>query len=410
MDVSKFSTKYKELCSKNVGIRTINTKRRFDLLKPVSIFALSCHLVFTFSNPDMYFGIADYFIFLALFIISGGLYVICNHKKFDNFSKYILFILVWLIVPTLIALFFGKLSTGYFYSYIVYIVALFIALTINYSKQDIRKIINIYVLSGVVIGLIILIQKYDYYGGGGVRYSLKFFNNEAFDPNFLGAFLLFPSLISFAKLLKKCNIFNVLATTINCGGMFFTSSRAAMLSFIFGGTIILLYYFKRINKHKKILVISILLACVIIGAIVLPKNILERFFSNNYFDSSNKKRLLDWFTGIEAFLRRPILGYGFRSELNIIQDIMGVNLISHNTYIAFMLQFGIVGFGILFGGLLMILKIIRKNLILIGLLLSNLFICVFISAETSTFFWLPLIIIAVIAKYEKRGIVKNEWL
>lgn len=410
VDMEVVNPKIEHINASRHNIESKSISNANYILSLVSILFLGCHLFFSFANPDMYMGIADYYIFLFLYIIVGGIASIINKRRVDEFFKYALFVLAWFVVPTIIAVSSGKLSTGYFLSDIVYFGVLLVALNSICSNKSIKMIINFYVVSGALFGLLILIQKYDYYGGGGTRYTFKFLNNEAFDPNFLGAFLLFPALLSLAKLLKRFNLVHIVLIMANCGGMFLTSSRAAMLSFIIGGLFITFHYFKKADKHKRLIILLVVAVCIIFGFIVLPQNIIERLFSNNYFDGSNKKRLLNWFTGLDAFLKRPLFGYGFRSELEIIQDIFGIQRIAHNTYIAFLLQFGIVGCIILLYGLIMIVYSIRKNMILLGLLFSNLFVCIFISAEAATFFWLPLILIIVIAKNEKRGVKQNAWL
>lgn len=379
-------------------------------IKNISVLFLVCHFLFTFTNKDMYLGIADYYIFLIGYVLCGGWLVLASRNSIDDISKYILYILIWMIIPIVIASFNGGISTGYFFSYILYLLVLFIALNANYSGKNIKDIINAYALAGTIIGLIIFLQRYDYYGGGGNRYTIKFFNNDAFDPNFLGAFLLFPALISVAKVLNKFTIYRTFSILLNCGGLFLTSSRAAMLSFLIGVTFVIIYSFKKTSKRRRIKILLFVGLLFVIALFVLPKDILSRLFESNYFDSSNKKRLLDWATGIEAFKIHPIFGYGFRSELSIIRYVTGKELIAHNTYIAFLLQFGIFGCGIFFICFAKLFKLIKKNLLLMGLLISNLFICIFISAEVAVFFWQPLIVIVLIAKYERLRGNKNEWL
>ena len=140
----------------------------------------------------------------------------------------------------------GSFSTGYFLSYVVYFIVAILLLNMDYSIKHISQLMRYYAISGVVIGAYILIQRYDFYGGGNERHTLQFGNNLPFDPNFIAAYLVVPTLILFALLIYKFDFKKLVGFFISFSAILFTASRAAMIGVIIGVLIILFDFFLHI--------------------------------------------------------------------------------------------------------------------------------------------------------------------
>lgn len=364
------------------------------------ILCLCLFVLFMFLNPDPYLGIADYYIFLVLFI---GFSFITQKKLLRNkYTKPIYYMLGVLIIASAISLITGEISTGYLLSYLLYVLTLMITNSISYSKEDIMMFIKCYILSALAICFFIIVFRYDFYGGGGVRLTIKIMNNQPIDPNFLAAYLVVPFIIVFGKLLQNFRWIKLICLIILAVGLLSTSSRGAMLSTFLGSFIILIMYFKSNRKIRNGLVILLVL---LIGAYIimnfLPTSSLSRLFEFDlYKDSSNAKRFRDWTSGLQAFYQRPFLGYGLRGELSIIISATRSNLIAHNTYLGLLLQFGIVGMTMFGFYIAHLFRRCKKNHILIGSLSATFFVVIFISAEAATFFWIPFILVSMVSKYE----------
>ena len=89
---------------------------------------------------------------------------------------------------------------------------------------------------------------------------------------------------------------------------------------------------------------------------ILPESSFERLFSESYYDYNNKKRFVDWAVGFKALENSWLFGYGMQGEMQIIKREVGVSMIAHNTYLALLLQFGVVGFSVLAIGVMRLIK------------------------------------------------------
>lgn len=383
---------------------------RMISMKTLAIIMLGLNCIFVFLNPDSYLGIADYFIFLVLFILFS--FLASKKVSVQGENKFVIMLFVYLAISLLIAIFQGVFSTGYFFSYAIYLVSLLAVFSVDFTLKEARMLVNLYILSGVIVSILLFIQRYDFYGSGDTRHTLKILSHEAFDPNFLAAFIVVPAVLSFAKMIYRLKVINIITTFIIVAGVVYTSSRGAVLAMFIGCAIVALWSFRGKKKLQRLLLVAVLVA---IGAVLLyyyvPSNSLSRIINiQSYKDSSNAKRLLDWSYGIQAFLEKPLLGYGLQGEMSIIKNSLGVNYIAHNTFLGFLLQFGIVGCSLIAVCLVRLFYIIRKNSILVAILITTLVVSIFVSAEVALFFWIPILAIVLIASCEGRTGKINEWL
>ena len=365
------------------------------------IISIGIFLMSMFINPDPYLGIADHYIFMVVYILS---YFPCKRSIMINIDTQIcFFMLCWLMMYFLVSLTSGGISSGYILSYLLYVLMLLLINGTRHSKTEIKFFLNSYIFSAIIICILIIVFRYDFYGGGVERITIKVLNNPAIDPNYLGAYIVVPFIICYGKLLTKFKWTICIVEFLLVAGMLSTASRGAMLAAVVGVLITTYMYFKENRKIRKILIIaSIIMICGVIVLNYVPKNSLIRLFDfNAYEDASNNKRIADWLVGLEAFYQRPLLGYGLRGEMSIIQEITGFSRIAHNTYIAALLQFGVLGvllFGLYIGYLF---RKNKNNCTIIGCLVATLIVCVFISAETSVFLWIPIMMASLIGNYEK---------
>lgn len=378
--------------------------------RSLSIVFLGLNTLFVFANPDAYLGIADYYIFIVAFLLMCLMSRMCVKK--DANTKIIFLIMGYNLFGILIALFYGVFSTGYILSYYMYLVLALFMYSMEYNAQELKKLVGWYVASGAIISLILLIQRYDYYGGGNVRHSIQFMSNTPIDPNFLAAFLVFPGVLAFAKTMYKFSLKNLLFFAITFVGVVYTASRGALLSLLIGILFVLFEVFHENNRIK--LLIRIAIIGLIAGTIFfryMPTSIVSRLINfASYNDSSNAKRLFDWASGWAAFKQSPIWGYGLQGEMSIIRRALGIGFISHNTYIAFLLQLGALGNIIPIYGLGKLVLSVKHSYTLLGALVSSLFASLFVSGEVALFFWLPIIYVIILSKYENTSNSFGEWI
>lgn len=365
--------------------------------KGIALFMLCLNSVFVFLNPDPYLGIADYFVFFVLYIAISFF----NKGRLTLGKPGLFFIVLCacVIAAAFIAASRGVFSSGYILSYLLYFTLAIVMLGQKYTEKEIRQLLHAYIFSALVITLILFLQRYDFYGSGNTRHTIHVMSNEAFDPNFLAAYLVVPAVISFFGMLRRFHWLYLASFLLITAGIFYTSSRGAMLSEVIGLGIIVLDFFKGKKKIRRIAAVVLLLAVgFLLAREFIPSTSLSRLFNfKTYKDSSNAKRLLDWKYGLMAFAKRPLFGYGMQGELGIIQSAIGVDYISHNTFIAFLLQFGCMGCLLFLAGLWTLYRRIRHNALLLACLLATLSASFLVSAEVAIFFWLPIIYISVIS-------------
>lgn len=363
-----------------------------------SIVFLGMNTFFLFTNPDPYLGIADYFVFIL------GFFVMCIFSrikiKMDDNTIIFFLLMAYNAVGIGIALFYGAFSTGYILSYYMFLILGLFMYSMDYSIAELKILVDSYVLSGAFTSAVLLLQRYDFYGAGNERHSIKFMSNLAIDPNFLAAFLVFPAVVSFAKTLYGFSVKRLIVFGIIFVGIVYTSSRGAVLSFAIGALFVLYGVFHEKRKAKILFRICILALC---GCIVIlqfvPMNSIIRIINlDSYNDSSNAKRLFDWASGWTAFKKSPLWGYGLQGEMSIIQKVLGIKFISHNTYIAFLLQYGIVGLILPVCGIVKIMLAAKKNYAFLGAMVSSMAASFLVSGEVALFFWLPIFYTMILAK------------
>ena len=97
-------------------------------------------LLLTVANPDVYLGLADIW-FLPLLICYYGMF---RKKTFvnNNTNQYHYGLLIYLILPTLISLIgYGIVSTGYLFSYVLWILLHIATLNLNFTQKEIKKLL-----------------------------------------------------------------------------------------------------------------------------------------------------------------------------------------------------------------------------------------------------------------------------
>jgi len=362
----------------------------------IVVALMQCNMLLVVFSPDVYMGIADYYYFMALVcLISLGT---LNKSNFNEVQTYLFFCIGWLLSVSLITSFIliGEFSTGYAISYVLYLLFFIVLLNYNFDTSEIRRVLDSYLWSGCLIAFLIVYYRKTFYDGQ-VRFTVQVLDHPMFDPNFLGAFLVFPFIISSSKFILKRSFLYLFSTLLILCGLLMTASRGAMLSSSFGFIFVSAQILKKRSDFYKIFLVAILLLLLSYQFVdFIPEGSYERLFVDSYDDGSNAKRLNNWEFGIDAFFKSPLFGYGLNGEMKILRSAVHSNRVAHNTYIAFLLQFGIVGCAsIMYGIVKLFRKVIKyREYAMLGILLSTLFVNIFISGEVAIFFWFPIIYVS----------------
>ncbi len=382
-------------------------------------YVLSINLIAMLFNNHSALFIADFYILLVIACALSVLYIITNANKctFNVYNTCAFFAFVVLILMSFI----NKeiRDNGTFLSYVVWF-ALYISISsFRLTPNNINTIINGYILGAFICAILVFVLKIEYRTIGEYRYTIQVFNNVQIDPNYLGLFLLIPSLFLLKKIIKKPRkILNWIVFAVILYGMFLTGSRANLLAFFGALCFYIIDLFIKTNKKTRKR-IYILICCALLVFVVLiqflPPSVYDRFFHMNLFDTSNSLRLSHWKAALDAIKLRPLFGYGSAHTLDVLTKYANHRSDAHNTFLTLLIHFGIVGtvfFAIIFINIFY--KLLKaKKISEIGILFATFFVCLIIANHLGFTLWITIILLQNIAgkiKKSEKLIVQGELL
>ncbi len=190
-----------------------------------------------------------------------------------------------------------------------------------------------------------------------------------FNPNGLSIYFLFGILLSLNMYHqnKKKRIY-LFVSIILIILTLFSGSRKAFFSLIFSISGYFLFKERKFNKKIILLLIIVITAWIlyfISTSVPSLFNIygyrIERFiniiFGRDDFDSSVINRLLFIQEGINLFLNKPLLGYGFGTY----SLVSGFSIVSHNNYIELLVGVGSIGLLFYYYFILYLIKVFWRK-------------------------------------------------
>lgn len=277
---------------------------------------------------------------------------------------------------------------------------------IKYNKEFVNKIINANILCAFIVSLYLIFVNHIW---------LINLLGTRIDKNFVGALLAIQGELAFINCLTKDKkLIYIISYLTIITGLFYSASRASLLVCLLGSFLILFFSFIANIKNKKKF-IKIVAIFIVIPVILLVlyntvfQNLLNsnatiqwywnRYFVNGYDDSSVTGRWVWWKNGLELFKDRMIFGYGI-GNINVSGNSSAV---SHNTFLDFLIDQGVVGFTsfiiILFRTFINMIK--NKKMISFPLILTLLLNIFILSATRSVYLWYGLILIYCIGTNEE---------
>lgn len=398
-----------------------NTKLK-EKLEPVHMitYLLGLTMILIFTCSDKYFNVGDWYL-LPFIIILIGLsnitYDFIKSKKMiklDSMNYCMIFIMLYVLFSSFILRLPYKSDTVLSYVFL-FLLLLVLSLT-QFSREQIKFVIKCYIASAVIITIIMLIQRATPYPGE-LRFSIYYSETGFYDVNFLAAYIAVPALLSFNNAMlrkdKDGKIKFYAITAIILLGVFLTGSRGGLLGFVIGALFIAcvnkeitfekikeIIEIKKLKKPKLRTIILVALGIALLY-LVLPRELTDRFFVQSYNDGSNQKRLQHWIYSIQSFIKQPIFGSGITWTEDVIVRNFGAHYTSHNTFLAALMQFGLVGIIPYMMIFIMPIKTLWKSnqKSIIGIILALSFMMIMIEAQCSLILFIHLSVIYVILRY-----------
>lgn len=306
-------------------------------------FILMVLIIVSFISYERYIYSNYYKLLIMLTFILGVIIFISNIIKKRILSEYILvlkdnwmvhILAISLLVSTLMASMKGNLaSITVLLNIIVTILSLYIFFLYipRILINDIDKKVNQLIFLITIFSIIAIIIRVK---GSFLGYLPTHYPRVAsvfFDPNYFGTLAGVGVILSINKKGKY-----KLIALLNLLGLYFSGSRAAMISLVF---IIIVFYF-----YKKKISIKTVIAFICLGIITYYaiEILINKGFFRIYQGLSSRDYL--WKLSFELIKKEPLWGYGYGSVGNILRAHGASNGGSHNAYIDYIMTYGIISF------------------------------------------------------------------
>lgn len=327
-------------------------------------------------------------VFFCILLVCKGDKKILIHKQFRWLVLFFILTIISYIWCYNTSLYFDRLST-----YGLNIV-LIILLTSLYPNRREAKVMLYGLWLGGLLASWFLIFGHGISPDLGNRTTLIIFGRYI-NPNVISYSVMVSLLLVFFTLLNQNYsglIKGLLLGTIISEFLALISlgSRGGFISTIITLFFIILNRNKGNNRvlHNALLT---LIALAVLGFIYSTGVLGPRFTIDNLIgkgELGTANRFLIWDAAITQIKKRPLLGYGNGSSIYAIgaaYKIYG----THNSYFMILLEFGIIGFLVLFAHYINFGKKFRRNCCFIGsiLLLSQLLSVCFVEGFSTKLFW-----------------------
>ncbi len=368
----------------------MNTSR---YLSWIVTLALSLNMVGLILARTKFFFLGTYYICLVIAVAAIGAYLLVNRLKVEVKVRD----LVIHGLPILVVLL-SSLVRPYdpdaLKAYGLILVTLFLVSVMPFSKEQVECLTRAYLLSALIFSIVMVVQrKLPYEEYNLLRYGIFFDKDQFYDINFTAAYLMIPNLIALYRFLGGQKLYLPIWLVISVP-IVMTGSRGAVVP------IVLVLLYKLVTK-KGITLKQLLLFVGILGlfALFIPNELLERFFAKSYVkDGSNIKRFSEWGYGFQIFLENPILGQGMVAPIRLLSKF-GTGITAHNSFLVYLIHFGILGTIAFMGQLLHIfIRLWKVSKDYIGLIFAFVFAMSLIEATTSLIFVIPLLYFVIIGK------------
>jgi O-antigen ligase len=269
----------------------------------------------------------------------------------------------------------------------------------NYAKDEIVDLIRYVVFSGVIISIAII---YAWLNGRTGKVSLYSVYGTYVEENYTGSLLAIIFIVGVMKvyITKKNMLYSSIQLGIILFGMLLTGCRAAILAVIAG---LLLFYLTSVRfSLKTVRTMSLMLLFIAVMLWIAYKYVpvwtWQRLFVNSYDDISNNLRLRVWLQALQGFCAHPIHGWGVGNYSTILLGENG-SIVAHNSYLAILVDGGIVYFLLMFSLIFPYIKeIFLKKKPLLALLCCFFIVTFIVEAVRMAFFWYGLFLIKVMAQ------------
>ena len=338
--------------------------------------------------------------------------------------------LSWLIIPSLIILFFG-VRNRYIQTkrvlillfWMVYVLSTIVSKYVSIERDLITFFIlclvyifsvsykydgrDVYFLINVIIAISSYASLNIFYNWIAHNYFIEWFQRASMtvgdvyrDPNYVMAFIVPALYFNLLKIISSKGmkmVFNIAVEAFLISTFFTTGSRGPVVSFAVAVVILFLWKSKMPVQRKLSFVfiaVCFAFALFFVANKYLPPQALKRLF-NSGGDSRTKL----WTAAFNMFKSNPVLGGGFGSASQ--ESLRVVGNYSHNVYLDILCDSGIIGtiMFLLFFMLNCLPHHWYSNSYMLGAVVAFMAPLFFINGFNTATFYFPLIMLSILSEY-----------
>lgn len=286
-----------------------------------------------------------------------------------------------------------------------------IATSHSYSQKELRFLFKS-VGASVLVTAFLEIRRYLQLGLYAGRVSPVTLLGQDLDPNYFALLVVVQIACAYiVALYSDAIITKLLYFAFICLGfaaIILTGSRSGMLcSIAVLGLGFITYYFEAGSAKlaTTILLVVFFVVLLSVASRFMSDWMFDRFFNNDYDDGSNAQRVDYWQNAILRWPQRPLFGFGvgnynffFAMDRGLTGDL---STTTHGTVTDFLVDFGILGLGLLvyiIGS--SVVSLAKRHVYMMLAVLPGIVVCtVIIGAERTVALWLWIILFRVTANY-----------
>ena len=243
----------------------------------------------------------------------------------------------------------------------VLFISIFLCYRIN-NKNDVEKMLWLYVISGLVLDIVIAIKMLDFYSIE-LFFKRRFGDNFAYNSNTTAVVNAFSVIIVLHKIkiakFKKAKAISALIFVANAFIIMLTASKRGLLAFLFGVFFLFLLRTEGIKRLNRIFIgvlVLFFLFELMLNIPALYQMVGYRFDNaisivsgsnaenlNDIEDLSTENRGDLYSFGIELWMAHPIIGVGLNNFAAYQTVYSGDFYYAHNNYIELLADLGIIG-------------------------------------------------------------------
>lgn len=378
---------------KHVYYENINNK------KP--LYSIALLIIFSFITWQRFgAGLMDVGIFMYMFVIFTKIGIF----KIDYINITIILQFVSVFVSSTIAYLFYSydISIRTIISFLITSVFICYSMQYKYSRSDISKIANIFIITSLLGSVSIFINVIKGNMDGYFRYSASFFGIKR-DSLYICAYQMGAFYLTINRVFnKEKTIYNFTSAFIIAAGQLFTGNRTAIVVMLFVIIYSLgLYILKKRSIFKLMITLALiitffyLIKYLIINS--LPDYTLKRLFSiSNYINDESRAPM--WAESFKLFIKHPIFGIGLENNNKMLVG-MGLHN-SHNIFLDILVGQGIVGLIVFLQYFYTVIKYSNNKSFIIGFIIASFSTLLMVNGYNTMTYWIPILLVSLTSKYD----------